>query len=63
MGLFVIYFGSKVKYEKIAHHTIILSKRYKELLSDIFNGSKLPEDFSYIYIDQLLQTHLCTTGV
>ena len=46
MGLFVIYFGSKVKYEKIAHHTIILSKRYKELLSDIFNGSKLPEDFS-----------------
>ena len=49
MGLFVLFFGTKVKYEDIAHHTIWMGPRYKELLSDIFDRYKLSEDFS-IYL-------------
>jgi phytoene desaturase len=49
MGLFVLFFGTKVKYKDIAHHTIWMGPRYKELLSDIFDRYKLSEDFS-IYL-------------
>ena len=49
MGLFVLFFGTKVKYEDVAHHTIWMGPRYKELLSDIFDRYKLSEDFS-IYL-------------
>ena len=49
MGLFVLFFGTKVKYENIAHHTIWMGPRYKELLSDIFDRHKLADDFS-IYL-------------
>ena len=49
MGLFVLFFGTKVKYEHVAHHTIWMGPRYKELLSDIFDRYKLSEDFS-IYL-------------
>ncbi|MCX7191182.1 MAG: phytoene desaturase family protein [Candidatus Methylopumilus sp.] len=49
MGLFVLFFGTKVKYDDIAHHTIWMGPRYKELLSDIFDRYKLSEDFS-IYL-------------
>ena len=46
MGLFVLYFGTKSKFEDVAHHTIWLGKRYKELLSDIFDKKTLADDFS-----------------
>ncbi|MEK9885280.1 MAG: phytoene desaturase family protein [Pelagibacteraceae bacterium] len=46
MGLFVLFFGSKKKYDHIAHHTIWMADRYKELLKDIFDRKILPEDFS-----------------
>ncbi len=46
MGLFVIYFGTKKLYKKVAHHTIWMGKRYKGLLKDIFNNQVLAEDFS-----------------
>jgi phytoene desaturase len=46
MGLFVIYFGTKKKYNKIAHHTIWMGKRYEGLLKDIFNKKILADDFS-----------------
>ena len=46
MGLFVIYFGTTKTYPEIAHHTIWMGERYKELLHDIFNTKKLSEDFS-----------------
>ncbi|MBC7796835.1 MAG: phytoene desaturase, partial [Pyrinomonadaceae bacterium] len=46
MSLFVIYFGTNRKYEDIAHHEIILGKRYKGLLEDIFDKKILAEDFS-----------------
>ncbi len=46
MSLFVWYFGTKTQYPDVAHHTILLGPRYKELLSDIFRRHVLAEDFS-----------------
>jgi len=46
MGLFVWYFGTKRKYDDVAHHTILLGPRYKGLLDDIFTKHRLAADFS-----------------
>jgi len=46
MGLFVGYFGAKKTWPQLAHHTIILGPRYRELLEDIFERKILAEDFS-----------------
>ena len=47
MGLFVYYFGTKVKYENVAHHTICFGKSYEEHLNKIFEKKVLSEDISY----------------
>lgn len=44
MGLFVTYFGAKRTYPDLAHHTILLSDRYKSLLKDIFDNGVVPDD-------------------
>ena len=46
MSLFVWYFGTKRKYDDVAHHTILLGPRYEGLLDDIFRKKKLSSDFS-----------------
>lgn len=46
MGLFVLYFGTTRTYPKVAHHTIWMGPRYRELLNDIFHRKILAEDFS-----------------
>jgi phytoene desaturase len=46
MGLFLIYFGTDRTYPELAHHTIVLTERYKELLEDIFRKKILANDFS-----------------
>lgn len=46
MSLYVIYFGTKKTYEDLAHHTIYLGPRYKELLHDVFEKKVLADDFS-----------------
>ncbi len=46
MSLFVWYFGTKKQYPDVAHHTILLGPRYRELLHDIFERKVLAEDFS-----------------
>ena len=46
MGLFVLYFGTRKTYPDVAHHTIWLGERYRELLDEIFNKRVLSEDFS-----------------
>ncbi len=45
-SLFVAYFGLKGKTESLAHHSILFGPRYRELISEIFSGPKLPDDFS-----------------
>lgn len=44
MGLYVLYFKTRRAYSDVAHHTIVLSKRWEELLNEIFHGSDLPTD-------------------
>jgi len=44
MGLFVSYFGTSTQYPDLAHHTILLSDRYKSLLSDVFDRGVVPHD-------------------
>ena len=46
MSLFVWYFGTRRRYPDVAHHTILLGPRYKELLRDIFDRKVLADDFS-----------------
>jgi phytoene desaturase len=46
MGLFVLYFGTTRQYPNVAHHTIWLGERYRELLADIFHDKVLSKDFS-----------------
>jgi phytoene desaturase len=46
MSLFVWYFGTQRQYPDVAHHTIALGPRYRDLLTDIFDRKHLAEDFS-----------------
>jgi len=46
MGLFVLYFGTTRTYPDVAHHTIWMGQRYRELLADIFHHKILSDDFS-----------------
>jgi phytoene desaturase len=46
MSLFVWYFGTRRRYPEVAHHTIALGPRYRELLTDIFQRKVLADDFS-----------------
>jgi len=57
MSLFVIYFGTKIKYDNanLKHHNIILGPRYKELLEDIYTRKQLANDFS-LYLHMPTQT-------
>ena len=46
MSLFVLYFGTKKRYDNMAHHEILMGPRYKGLITDIFSNKILSEDFS-----------------
>ena len=46
MSLFVWYFGTRRTYADVAHHTILLGPRYRDLLTDIFERKVLSTDFS-----------------
>ncbi len=46
MGLFVLYLGVRRQYPELAHHTILLGRRYRELLSEIFDAGVLSDDLS-----------------
>lgn len=51
MSAFLLYLGVRKKYPQLAHHTLILSERYKGLVDDIFDNKVLPDDFSmYLHI-------------
>jgi phytoene desaturase len=46
MSLVVIYFGTSVRYEQMAHHEILMGPRYRGLLDDVFRRGVLARDFS-----------------
>ncbi len=65
MSLFVIYFGTKKRYRdtNLKHHNIILGKRYKGLLDDIFDTKKLADDFSlYLHMPSLTDPSVAADG-
>ena len=55
MGLFVWYFGTNRKYPEVAHHTILMGPRYRDLLRDIFDTKTLADDFS-LYLHRPTET-------
>ena len=46
MSCFLLYMGVSKKYDNLKHHTLILSERYRDLITDIFDNKILPDDFS-----------------
>ncbi len=63
MGLFVLYFGARRKYEDVAHHTIIMGERYKGLLHDIFDKQVLADDLSlYLHRPTATDPNLAPSG-
>ena len=63
MSLFVLYFGTDIAYDDVAHHTILFGPRYKGLLDDIFKGSELPDDFSlYLHVPTVTDKSLAPDG-
>ncbi|MDB5104370.1 MAG: phytoene desaturase [Fibrobacteres bacterium] len=46
MGCFLLFLGVRKTFPFLKHHTLILSERYRELLTDIFSRKILPADFS-----------------
>ncbi len=63
MGLFVLYFGTTKTYPGVAHHTIWLGERYRELLADIFDRKVLAEDFSlYLHRPTATDTSFAPQG-
>ncbi len=65
MSLFVLYFGTNRRYTdtQLAHHNILLGKRYKGLLSDIFDKKTLANDFSlYLHMPSLTDPSMAPEG-
>lgn len=63
MSLFVMYFGTRRRYEKLAHHTILFGPRFHGLLRDIFHGHELPADFSlYLHAPTITDPSLAPPG-
>jgi phytoene desaturase len=63
MSAFLIYLGVKKQYPELLHHTLILSERYKELISDIFDKKILPDDFSmYLHAPTRTDQNMAPAG-
>jgi phytoene desaturase len=68
MSLVVIYFGTDRQYRgtdgpELAHHDIILGKRYGPLLHDIFTRKHLADDFSlYLHMPTITDPSLAPPG-
>ncbi len=50
MGLFVLYFGTRKQYPDLAHHTIVLGHRYKELVYRLFAQFELETEDLSVYL-------------
>ena len=63
MGLYVLFFGTQRQYHDVAHHTIWMGPRYKELLADIFDKKILADDFSlYVHRPTATDTSFAPEG-
>ena len=63
MSLFVIYFGLRREHPELAHHMVLFGPRYRELVSEIFDGPRLPDDFSlYLHCPTVTDRSLAPEG-
>ena len=63
MSCFVLYLGVRKKYPLLMHHTLILAKRYKGLIDDIFNKKILAKDFSlYLHVPSRTDRSMAPEG-
>jgi phytoene desaturase len=63
MSLFVLYFGTNRQYEHMAHHEILMGKRYQDWIEDIFTRKYLPDDFSlYLHRPTATDPSLAPSG-
>ena len=63
MSAFLLYLGVRKKYPQLQHHTLILSERYKGLVTDIFDNKVLPDDFSmYLHIPSQTDPSMAPAG-
>ena len=63
MSAFLLYLGVKKTYPQLKHHTLILSERYKGLVTDIFDNKVLPDDFSmYLHIPSRTDPSMAPEG-
>lgn len=65
MSLFVLYFGTKRRYTEtpLAHHNVLLGRRYRGLLDDIFERKALVDDFSlYLHMPSLTDPSVAPEG-
>ena len=64
MSLFVLYFGTDRDYRgRAAHHSVLFGARYRELLADIFHGTRLPDDFSlYLHAPHVTDPSVAPPG-
>lgn len=57
------YLGVERQYPDLAHHTLILSERYRELLRDIFDRKELADDFSmYLHVPTRSEPDMAPPG-
>jgi len=63
MSCFLLYLGTRRQYPQLAHHTLVLSERYKDLLKDIFDRKILPDDFSmYVHAPTRTDSSMAPPG-
>ena len=63
MSCFLLYLGVRRRYEKLAHHTIILGPRYRGLVRDIFDRKVLTDDFSmYLHTPSRTDSSMAPPG-
>jgi phytoene desaturase len=64
-AVFAIYFGTRQRYpdSQLSHHNILLGPRYRELIEDIFQHQRLPDDFLlFLNVPTLLEPALAPDG-
>ncbi|MXX54564.1 MAG: phytoene desaturase [Gemmatimonadetes bacterium] len=63
MSCFLLYLGVRRKYPRLSHHTIILGRRYRGLVRDIFDRKVLASDFSmYLHVPSRSEPSMAPPG-
>jgi len=63
MSSFLIYLGVGKFYPELLQHNLIISRRYKELITDIFDNKILADDFSmYMHVPSRTDSTMAPTG-